>query len=298
MSMTTPLLPTNELAERFERLIEEMRPDLHRYAARMTGSIIDGEDVVQEATIKAHASLPALSSTTNLRGWLFRITYNKAIDHLRRNSHETMELLDEYAMIEDAGSSIEEKELAAMAMSMFRKLTPRQRSCVILKDILGYSVAEISELIDATVPEIKAMMHRGRTRLRELASVVDVSPPKLDRSEQALLARYVDRFNARDFDAVRTMLADAVQLDLMGRQRKRGHAQVGDYYHNYEQIEGWCLGLGLVEHQPAILVYESDSASAQPVYFMLISWSGEQVSHIRDFRYARYAMRDARLATI
>ena len=296
--MTTPQLPANEMAARFERLIEEMRPDLHRYAARMTGSIIDGEDVVQEATIKAHASLSALGSTTNLRGWLFRITHNKAIDHLRRNSHETLELLDEYAMIEDVESSIEEKELAAIAMSVFLKLTPRQRSCVILKDILGYSLAEISELIDATVPEIKAMIHRGRTRLRELARDVDVSPPKLDQSERELLARYVDRFNARDFDAVRTMLADGVQLDLMGRFQKRGKAQVGDYYHNYEQIEGWHLGPGLIEHRPAILVYESDSSSIQPIYFMLISWSDGHVSHIRDFRYARYALRDARIATM
>ena len=69
-----------------------MRPKLHRYCARMTGSVIDGEDVVQEALVKAYASLPLLTHHTNLRGWMFRITHNKAIDHLRHDSDQPMEL--------------------------------------------------------------------------------------------------------------------------------------------------------------------------------------------------------------
>jgi len=177
-------------------------------------------------------------------------------------------------------------------------LTPRQRSCVILKDVLDYSLAEISELIDASVPEIKATLHRGRARLRELAQYADVSPPTLDRSERDLLARYVDRFNAHDFDAIRTMLADEVELDLIGRFQARGKAQVSDYYHNYEQTEGWHLGLGLIESRLAILVYASGSASTQPDYFMLISWFAGRVARVRDFRYARYALRDAQISAL
>src|SRR5215216_5255925 len=92
-SMTTQVpSPTLTPAE-FEALIQDIRPDLHRYAARMTGSIFDGEDVVQEALVKAYAALPLLAHNTNLRGWLFRITHNKAIDHLRRSSDQPLELL-------------------------------------------------------------------------------------------------------------------------------------------------------------------------------------------------------------
>ena len=75
--------PTLTPAE-FESLAEAIRPELHRYATRMTGSIFDGEDVVQEALVKAYGSLHLLTHDTNLRGWLFRITHNKAIDLLRR----------------------------------------------------------------------------------------------------------------------------------------------------------------------------------------------------------------------
>src|SRR5262245_19860980 len=171
---TTPVPPTLTPAE-FEALVNDIRPELHRYASRMTGSAIDGEDVVQEALVKAYASLSLLTHQTNVRGWLFRITHNKAIDHLRHARNEPLELLDEYPMTEEPDLPLEEKELATIALSVFLKLAPRQRSCVILKDVLGYSLAEISELLNATVPEIKATLHRGRTRLRELAMSVEVN---------------------------------------------------------------------------------------------------------------------------
>src|SRR5687768_7272686 len=205
-TMTHPTLTPDE----FEALITEIRPELHRYAARMTGSVVDGEDVVQEALIKANAVFAELESNTNLRGWLFRITHNKAIDYLRRSRNEPLELLDEHPMIEESDLPLEEKELTGVALSVFLKLAPRQRSCVVLKDVLGYSLAEISEALDATVPEIKAALHRGRERLRELSRNIGDGPPPLDTRERELLARYVDRFNARDFDAVRAMLADEV----------------------------------------------------------------------------------------
>lgn len=277
----------------------DIRPELHRYATRMTGSVIDGEDVVQEALIKANASFALLTSHVNLRGWLFRITHNKAIDHLRRSRNEPLELLDEQPMTEEPDLTLEEKELTGVALSVFLQLSPRQRSCVILKDVLGYSLVEISEALDASVPEIKATLHRGRTRLRELAQHVEDSTPILDEQQVELLARYVDRFNARDFDAVRIMLADEVQLNVLGRARMRGRGEVGTtYLSNYNRHQDWRLGLGMVEGHLAILVYDPETASPAPTYFMLLDWENQQVTHIRDYRYARYVMRDAQVTPL
>src|SRR5215213_6978089 len=197
----------------FEAFVQNIRPDLHRYCARMIGSVVDAEDVVQDALTKAYASLP-LTSVANMRGWLFRIAHNKAIDHLRRASQQRIEHLDEHALLADPDPPLDERELVTVALSVFLKLAPKQRSCVILKDVMGYSLADISEMLDATVPEIKAALHRGRTRLRELSKSVtaDESRP-IGTQERELLARYIDRFNARDFDALRAMLADEVRLD-------------------------------------------------------------------------------------
>src|SRR5690348_13151423 len=186
MTLSIPMTPAE-----FEELAQSIRPELHRYATRMTGSVIDGEDVVQEALVKAYSSLSLLTHNTNIRGWLFRITHNKAIDHFRRYGDEPLELLDEYPMTAEADEPLEEKELATFALSMFLKLAPRQRSCVIFKDVMGYSLAEISELLDASVPEIKATLHRGRSRLRELAKGGEAAMPALDAEEQERLALYV-----------------------------------------------------------------------------------------------------------
>jgi len=235
-----------------------------------------------------------LTHDTNLRGWLFRITHNKAIDHFRRYSNEPLELLDEYPVTEAPDSPLEEKELAAVALSMFLKLAPRQRSCVIFKDVMGYSLAEISELLNATVPEIKATLHRGRTKLRELAATSEVSSPHLDNHEQELLALYVERFNARDFDTLRTMLTDEVHLDLIGRPNVNGAAEVsGRYFGNYSKFDFWRFKVGTVEGHPAILAYDSREESSQPAYFILLTWENDRVKVIRDYVFAPYVIRDA-----
>jgi RNA polymerase sigma-70 factor, ECF subfamily len=293
--MTTPLLsPTVARTQaEFEALVNDIRPELHRYCARMIGSAVESEDVVQDALAKAYASLPA-TTITNMRGWLFRIAHNKAIDYLRRSNHQHLEHLDEHALLAEPDPPLEEPELITVALSVFLKLTPKQRSCVILKDVMRCSLAEISELLDATVPEIKAALHRGRARLRDLSKGITAdAPTALDAHERELLAGYVDRFNARDFDAVRAMLADEVRLDLINRATLRGVAKVGEYFHRYAEADDWQLALGIVEQRPAILVYDPREQSPQPVYFMLLAWDGAQVSMIRDYRYAPYVLREA-----
>jgi len=94
------------------------------------------------------------------------------------------------------------------------------------------------------------------------------------------------------------MLADEVRLDVISRATYRGVPKVGVYFHNYEQVDDWRLALGMVEQRPAILVYDPRERSSQPAYFMLLAWDGAQVSLIRDYRYARYVMRDAAVAEV
>jgi RNA polymerase sigma-70 factor (ECF subfamily) len=294
--MTTPSLsPTLARARaEFEALVQDIRPELHRYCARMIGSVVDGEDVVQEALAKAFYSLPTITPIANMRGWLFRIAHNKAIDYLRRSNQQHMEYLDEQPLVAEPDLPLEEQELVAVALSVFVQLAPKQRSCVILKDVIGYSLTEISELLNATIPEIKAALHRGRARLRELSKSVEAdAPAPLDEHERELLAGYVDRFNARDFDAVRAMLAEEVRLDLINHSTHRGRAEVGEYFHRYSQLPDWHLALGALENRPAILFYDSREGSSQPAYFMLLFWDDDHVSLIRDYRYARYVVHDA-----
>jgi hypothetical protein len=125
-SMTHRRRPTT-LAElghvaAFLAVVAEVRPDLHRYCARMTGSVADGEDLVQDTLAAAYYELSQLRELPALRAWLFRIAHNRPL---------------------------EQAEAVRAAVSRFLELAPAQRSCVILKDVLEHSLEEVAALVTA-----------------------------------------------------------------------------------------------------------------------------------------------------
>ena len=247
----------------FERLLAELRPRLHRYCARMTGSVIDGEDVLQETLVKAIEAFPHTGPLANVEGWLFRIAHNAALDFLRRRARrEGVQDGDEaLETIADPDSEIERRQAAAASLRTLMRLPVAQRSSVILMDVLGHSLEEISEVLESTVPAVKANLHRGRQRLVELAAEPDDRPPPvLAEADRQRLAAYVARFNARDFDALRAQLADDVKVEVVNRTRLSGRGEVGRYFGNYSQTDDWHLVPGLVEGRPAVVVLDPDPA--------------------------------------
>ena len=282
----------------FERLLAELRPRLHRYCARMTGSVIDGEDVLQETLVKAIEAFPHTGPLANVEGWLFRIAHNAALDFLRRRSRrEGVQGDEELEAIADPDSAIERRQAAAASLRTLMRLPVAQRSSVILMDVLGHSLEEISEVLESTVPAVKANLHRGRQRLVELAAEPDDRPPPvLAEADRQRLAAYVARFNARDFDALRAQLADEVKVEVVNRTRLNGRGEVGRYFTNYSETSDWHLVPGLVEGQPAVVVLDPDQPTGPPLYFMLIDWRDGHLLNVRDFRYARYVVDGAELS--
>lgn len=286
--------------EAFERLLGALRPKLHRYCARMTGSVIDGEDAVQEALIKALEAFPATGSIANPEGWLFRVAHNAALDFLRRRARQDARSSDkDLDMIVDPVDIVDDRQIAATSLRTFMRLPVAQRSSVILMDVLGYSLQEIVGVTDTSLPAVKAALHRGRSRLRELArEPEDFAPPVLAEPERVRFAAYVDRFNARDFDAVRNMLADEVKLDLVNRLRATGRSNVANYFGNYNRDQNWRCVPGLVEGRPAVLVCDPVNLAAPPKYFVLLEWADDGLVQIRDFRYAPYATEGAEMVAL
>jgi len=199
---------------RFLALVAEIRPELLRYCARMTGSITDGEDVVQDTLARACYELSQMTELPPLRPWLFRIAHHRAIDRWRRESLRATESL-EAANDVAADAALEPEHAAARrqavqaALSSFLDLAPAQRACVILKDVLDHSLDEIAAELGLSVAAVKAALHRGRVALRAAASAA----PSLARpSASPELVAYVRLFGAHDWDGVRALLADDVRL--------------------------------------------------------------------------------------
>src|SRR5216684_7387256 len=275
-----------------ERLLGELRPKLHRYSARMTGSAVDGEDVVQDAMVKAFIALPNVGIVDNPEGWLFRIVHNTALDFLRRRARgpvlQSEEVLNTIA---GADSFDDGYEVATASLRTFMRLPALQRSTVILKDVLGHSLEEIASLTGVSEPAAKSALQRGRARLREFArEPEDIALPMLSDAVRARLTAYVDGFRAGDFDSVRAMLADDVTLDLVAKFRKQGRSEVGDYYSRYAASEQWTFAPAVVDGRAAMLVYDREVSLETPAYFVALDIERDRVVAIHDFLFARYAM--------
>ena len=288
-------VPEVSATDSIDHLLVAMRPRLHRYCARMVGSVIDGEDVLQDALIKAVESQAAAGEIGNPEGWLFRIAHNTALDFLRRrNRQEALRSGEEVDMIADQLDAVLSRQIASMSLRTFMRLPVAQRSSVILMDVLGCSLREVCEVMDLSLPAVKAALHRGRIQLREFANEPEeAQPPKLSDTDRARLSDYVTHFNARDFDAIRSLIADDVRLELVNKTRLNGKAEVSRYFGNYDKISDWHLVPGLVDRHPAILVFDPNAPGSGPKYFMLLNWQAGKVATIRDFRHAPYVIEGA-----
>ena len=191
----------------------------------------------------------------------------------------------------DPADEILNRQIAATSLRTFMRLPVAQRASVILTDVLGCSLQEVCDVMQYSLPAVKAALNRGRTRLRELAEEADDAPrAELSDADRARLSAYVASFNARDFDAIRAMIADDVRLELVNKTRLNGKSAVSRYFGNYDKAADWHLVPGLVEGRPAILVFDPNEPDAGPKYFMLVDWQAGKVANIRDFRHAPYVV--------
>src|SRR6202790_2604280 len=214
------------------------------------GSVIDGEDVVQDTLARALVALQELEEqgveeTPPLRPWLFRIAHNRALDLLRSRAVRKAEPIDAALHIADPTipdpvEVLMRQEAVKTAVSRFAELPTLQRSVVILKDVLDEQLSEIAALLDLTVDAVKGHLARGRARLREINAQAG---PLLDaRPASAAVARYVALFNQRDWDSLRALPADDVKLNQSSYPPRAGRASV---LHHLRQVRRPVARAGL-----------------------------------------------------
>jgi RNA polymerase sigma factor (sigma-70 family) len=296
--------PTARQAQ-LEALAGELRPELHRYCARLMGSVIEGEDVVQDTFARAFVAVDELQEEAPMRAWLFRIAHNRALDLIRSRAIRAAEPIEAAHEVADPESpdpveALMRREAVETAVSRFVELPTVQRSVVILKDVLDQSLEEIAAMLDLTVNAVKAHLARGRARLaavnaqRNAQGNAQAPAQGTPRTPSPAVARYVALFNRHDWDGLRAMLADDVRLIQSSYPVRAGAADVGVFFGIYSRSAPVRLAPAWLDGREVIAVFE-DPQAAKPSYLMWLTWTDGRISFIRDYRYVRYVVDDAEL---
>jgi RNA polymerase sigma-70 factor, ECF subfamily len=229
----------------FRRLIEPHRDELHAHCYRMLGSVHDADDALQEASLRAWRGLGNFEGRSSLRSWLFRITTNACLDQISRRPHRVLpndhgpaagtgddlgapltesvwvqpfaddQIGDGYAGPEARYEQRESVELAFIAA--LQHLPGTQRAALILRDVLGFSAREASEILETTVPAVNGALRRARKSVA--ARLPDESQQATlrtlgDDGIREVVQRYVDAWERGDVDAILTMLADEANFSM------------------------------------------------------------------------------------
>jgi len=166
--------------ERFATLIRQHYRVLYRAAYRLTRSVVDAEDLVQEVCVRAYPRLREIEGLDQPRSWLLRVLYRLFVDLHRRYERTNVRAIgeeEEFASAEPSPPEEAERALDRWRIEdAWRHLNKEQRLLLVLHDVEGYSLAEIHSLTGMKDGTIKSRLHRARVRLGRLLQRDRVTP--------------------------------------------------------------------------------------------------------------------------
>jgi RNA polymerase sigma-70 factor, ECF subfamily len=272
----------------FLETITNLRPSLHRYCARMTGSVLDGEDLVQETLFEAYRRLDTYDDSRPLSPWLFRIAHNRSIDFLRRRGvreeAETASLGPDFVLpVDPPGAG-----LGRAVEHLVTCLPPKERACVLLKDVFDYTLEETAELVDSTVGGVKAALNRGRSKLTRLPE--QSSPPRAASPDfTRLLNLYVERFNRRDWDGLRELIRADARLQVA--DGFAGQMANSPYFGQYERRRiPWRMAVGQVDGEMVVISLRHDEEDWKIQSFVRLEASDGWIVNIVDYAHCPWVL--------
>jgi RNA polymerase sigma-70 factor, ECF subfamily len=217
--------PLRGLREQFDDLVEPVREDLFRYCLRLTGSPFDAEDLCQDVLLRSFGRLAQLYQPVDARRYLFRIATNAWIDEQRRAARRPVVPLLTDDLRAPTGVSTDDMEDALLLLA--DALGPRQRAALLLKDVFGFSLAEIAEFLATSEGAVKALLHRARGRVEAARDAVpEHGTPWVPESARRLAEAYAARLSAQDWDGIAALLrADATAV-IVGVDEEHGRDHV------------------------------------------------------------------------
>jgi len=298
---------------------EPHRRELLAHCYRMTGSLHDAEDLVQETYLRAWKAYSGFQGRSSLRTWLYRIATNTCLTALqgrqRRplpvglgapSSDPTGELVERHEVpwleplpddAADPSEIVGSRESVRLAfVAALQHLSARQRAVLVLRDVLQWKAAEVAEAIGTSTAEVNSLLQRARAHLDAVGpSADDRLPPPDSPQTRDQLARYIAAFEAYDIDRLVEMFtAEAIWEMPPFDGWYQGPNAIGSLIHHQCPAGGpgdMRLIPLLANGQPAAAMYVRDGAGAPPacggrhVPFQLhvIDLTPEGVSHVVAF---------------
>jgi RNA polymerase sigma-70 factor (ECF subfamily) len=296
-------------------LLEQYRPALTGHCYRMLGSVVDAEDAVQEAMLRAWKGLDRFKEQSSLKTWLYRIATNVCLDTLSATNRQRVRPLEsteqpgvvsddlvltqrprEYwvepipdaaALPAEGDSDPEERAILRESIRLafvaaLQYLPPRQRAVLLLTQVLNWSAAEVAESLDMSVAAVNSALQRARATLE--ARNPAVVPRELSEEQRQLVARYVEAFEHYDVDALTKLLHEEATLSMPPYDLwLQGHESIAKWMLTFGIC---CKGSRLVPVEacggtPAFAQYRQ--AGAQPWALIMLEVDGDRITSITSY---------------
>jgi len=291
--------------EAFSQLTEPYRLELRAHCYRMLGSLEDAEDLVQETFLRAWRRIQTYEGRASFRAWLYKIATNASLDALERLPKRSLPIEEgdsgaqvpaqqaagsEPAWVEpfpdawmsahsagpearyDAYESISLAFLVALQI-----LPPRQRTVLILVDVMDWAIAESADLLEISLTAATSLLHRARVTMKQRNQFGKLHRSKMgfpDDQTRQLLGRYARAWESADLDGIIALLADdaifpmpPMPAAILGKQ-----AMAAFFAQNLFAGDArgrWKLVPIRANGQPGFAFYQVDAATQQYHAFVL-----------------------------
>jgi RNA polymerase sigma-70 factor, ECF subfamily len=267
--------------------------ELHVHCYRMLGSFHDAEDATQETLLRAWQHLRTFQGRGPLRAWLYRIATTTCLKQLESRRRRRLTARPEGAEVPwlepypdrllddlphdgpDPAAVAEQRESVALAFVVaLQQLTARQRAVLVLREVLGWSAAEVAELLESSVPAVNSTLQRARATLGQPGPPAGGSARSLPAQDQDVLRRFLLAWQRCDLEGLAALLAEDAVLEMPPQSlRYLGRERVARFFGAVPadgRLDRIRLLATRANGQPALAAYLSAADGADRAYGVMV----------------------------